>query len=134
MEVDMRIAALSLAACLVAGVAVAQPNAPQHAPPAGPNPPTTQPPNATVAPPNTTNEGHNPSVATTSNANDQVTPAKGSNSFSEGQAKSRIAERGYANVSDLKKDDDGVWRGTAEHSGRKTDVWLDYKGNVGETQ
>jgi hypothetical protein len=26
-----------------------------------------------------------------------------------------------------------VWRGTAQHSGRQVPVWLDYKGNVGET-
>jgi hypothetical protein len=125
----MKVAALTLAAGLLAGTAFAQPNAP-----AGPNsPPTPPPPTATVTPPNTTDtRGHNPAVANTSNANDEATPAKGSNSFTEGQAKSRIAERGYANVADLKKDDDGIWRGSAERNGQKTEVWLDYKGNIGE--
>ena len=33
----------------------------------------------------------------------------GANSFTEGQAKSRIEEKGFKNVSDLKKDDAGVW-------------------------
>ena len=38
---------------------------------------------------------------------------KGANSFTEGQAKSRIASAGFSDVSELKKDDQGVWRGTA---------------------
>jgi hypothetical protein len=117
----MRFAAITVAACLVSGIAAAQPtNPPPH------------PPNATVAVPNTS-ESHNPAVATRSNANDTVAPAKGSNSFTEGQAKDRIAQRGYSNVGGLKKDDDGVWRGTALHSGQQVPVWLDYKGNVGES-
>ncbi len=117
----MKLIPFAAAACLTAGVAVAQP--------------ATNPPNSTVAPANTTaNESHNPAVATTSNANDSVAPAKGSNSFTEGQAKDRIAQRGYANLADLKKDDDGVWRGTAQHGGKAVQVWLDYKGNVGEAR
>jgi protein CpxP len=115
---------LSVATCLLAGVAVAQ-----TATPTPPNPP-----NATVAPPNTTGPSHNPAVAATSNANDTTAPAKGSNSFTEAQAKDRIGQRGYSNVSDLRKDDAGVWRGHAQHSGSSdVQVWLDYKGNVGET-
>ena len=92
------------------------------------------PPNATVAPPNiTTDQSHNPAVANTTNANDTAAPAKGSNSFTEAQAKDRIGQRGYSNVADMKKDDAGVWRGHAQHSGSDVQVWLDYKGNVGET-
>ena len=34
-------------------------------------------------------------------------PVKGANSFTEGEAKSRIEKMGFANVSDLKKDDHG---------------------------
>jgi len=60
-------------------------------------------------------------------------PAKGSNSFTESQTRARLAERGYLNATDLKKDDDGIWRGTAQQNGQPVDVWLDYKGNVGET-
>jgi hypothetical protein len=119
----MKFAAVTVAACLVGGVAAAQ----------TPSPPANSP-NASLAPPkSTSSESHNPAVATTSNANDTVAPAKGSNSFTEGQAKDRIAQRGYSNVGGLKKDDDGVWRGTAQNSGRQVPVWLDYKGNVGET-
>jgi len=117
-----KVLTLSVATCLLAGVAVAQ------------TPNRSNPPNATVAPPNTTtDQGHNPAVAATSNANDSTVPVKGANSFTVGEAQSRIAQRGYVNVSDLKKDNEGVWHGTAQHSGSDVKVWLDYKGNVGET-
>jgi hypothetical protein len=57
-------------------------------------------------------------------------PVAGANSFTEGQARSRIEGAGYSDVSDLQKDDQGVWRGTAMRSGSRTDVALDYQGNV----
>ena len=57
-------------------------------------------------------------------------PVKGRNSFTEGEAKSRIEKAGFANVSGLKKDDSGVWRGTAVKDGQSVDVSLDYQGNV----
>jgi negative regulator of sigma E activity len=117
----MKVIPLAIAACVTAGVAMAQQ--------------ATNPPNSTAAPANTTtSRSHNPAVATTSNANDSAAPAKGSNSFTEAQAKDRIAQRGYTNVADLKKDNDGVWRGTARHSGQAVQVWLDYKGNIGEAR
>ena len=117
----MRAIALATAACLFTGIAVAQQ--------------ITNAPNSAVAPPSTTtDQSHNPAVATTSNANDSAAPAKGSNSFTEGQAKDRIAQRGYTNVADLKKDDDAVWRGTAQHGSGAVRIWLDYKGNVGEAR
>ena len=68
------------------------------------------------------------------NANNPAAPVAGANSFTEGQAKDRIAQRGYSNVADLKKDDAGVWRGTAQHGSNPVQVWLDYKGNVGEAR
>ena len=57
-------------------------------------------------------------------------PAAGANSFTEGQAKSRIESNGYANVSDLRKDDQGVWRGKAMKDGKSINVSLDFQGNV----
>ncbi len=54
----------------------------------------------------------------------------GANSFTEAQAKSRIESKGYTNVSGLKKDDSGIWRGTATLNGRTGPVSLDYQGNV----
>ena len=57
-------------------------------------------------------------------------PVAGANSFTEGEAKSRIEARGFANVSELRKDDQGIWRGKAMHNGRSVDVALDFQGNV----
>jgi len=73
---------------------------------------------------------NNQAVATTS-AN-AATPAKGANSFTSGEAKSRIEKSGFSNVGGLTKDDNGVWHGTAQKGSSQTNVWLDYKGNIGE--
>jgi hypothetical protein len=72
----------------------------------------------------------NQAVATT-DAN-APTPAKGSNSFTEGQAKSRLEKEGFVDVGPLKKDRDGVWRGSGKKGGQQVSVWVDYKGNVGQ--
>jgi opacity protein-like surface antigen len=64
------------------------------------------------------------------NTNNPGAPAAGANSFTEGQARSRIEEAGYSNVSGLTKDEDGIWRGKASKAGRAVDVALDYQGNV----
>jgi len=61
---------------------------------------------------------------------DKNAPLPGANSFTEGQAKSRLEANGYSNVSGLKKDDNGVWRGTATHAGAQVSVSLDYRGNI----
>jgi hypothetical protein len=57
-------------------------------------------------------------------------PAAGANSFTEGQAKSRIESNGYANVSELRKDEQGVWRGKAMKDGKSVNISLDFQGNV----
>jgi hypothetical protein len=57
-------------------------------------------------------------------------PVKGSNSFTENEARSRIEKQGFTNVGALKKDDDGIWRGTGTKSGQQVAVALDYQGNV----
>ena len=57
-------------------------------------------------------------------------PVAGANSFTEGQAKSRIEDAGYTGVSDLKKDDNGVWRGKAAKGGTSSNVSIDFQGNV----
>lgn len=56
---------------------------------------------------------------------------EGSNSFTEGQARSRMEEAGYTNVTDLQKNDQGIWQGKAQKDGRSVTVGLDYKGNIG---
>jgi hypothetical protein len=74
-------------------------------------------------------DSNQPVATTTANA---PQPAKGANSFTEGEARKRIEKEGFGAVSDLKKDSDGVWRGHATKSGASVAVWLDYKGNVGQ--
>jgi hypothetical protein len=71
----------------------------------------------------------NQAVATT-NAN-APQPAKGANSFTDGEARRRIESNGYTEVTGLQKDADGIWHGTAKKGGNTVKVWLDYKGNVG---
>jgi hypothetical protein len=61
---------------------------------------------------------------------DDGAPLKGANSFTEGQAKDRATAQGVESVSGLKKDDDGIWRGTATQSGKTVQIAVDYKGNV----
>ncbi|QBM75176.1 hypothetical protein E2E30_04940 [Sphingomonas sp. AAP5] len=72
---------------------------------------------------------HNPAIKD-SDVGHVATPASGSNSFTEAQARGRIAKAGYAGVSKLAKDRDGVWRGVAMRHGKRVQVGLDYKGNV----
>jgi len=57
-------------------------------------------------------------------------PVSGANSFTEGQARSRIESNGFTNVSGLNKDSNGVWRGKAMKDGKSIDVSLDFQGNV----
>ena len=61
---------------------------------------------------------------------DAGAPLKGANSFTEGQAKDRVLSHGMTGVSALKKDDDGIWRGTAQQDGKPVQVAVDFKGNV----
>ena len=63
-------------------------------------------------------------------ANMPAAPAKGANSFTEAQAKSRIEAKGFTNLTGLAKDKDGIWRGKGMKGGSSHDVALDYQGNV----
>ena len=73
----------------------------------------------------------NSAINTQDSSNRQVNaPVSGANSFTEGQAKSRIEKMGFADVIDLKKDDNGVWRGRAMKGGQMVDVSVDFQGNV----
>jgi hypothetical protein len=56
--------------------------------------------------------------------------SKGANSFTEGQARDRLRQHGYGQVSALSKDPDGIWRGSAVRNGHQVHVSLDYKGNI----
>ena len=74
-------------------------------------------------------EPGNPAVKDT-NRNTAAAPVTGANSFTEGEAKSRIESRGFANVTQLRKDEQGIWRGRAQRNGTMVDVALDFQGNV----
>jgi hypothetical protein len=70
-----------------------------------------------------------PAIAT-STTQSPAAPIAGANSFTEGQAKSRIEAAGYTDVSGLVKDKDGIWRGKASKAGATMTVSLDYQGNI----
>lgn len=74
--------------------------------------------------------GRNEAVNTDSTQSTTGAPAPGANSFTEGEARRRIESNGFQNVMDLKKDDQGIWRGKATKDGKQTPVALDYRGNV----
>ena len=59
-----------------------------------------------------------------------ATPVAGKNSFTMAEAKSHIEDKGYTNVTALKMDRDGVWRGMAKKDGKSGPVTVDYQGNV----
>ena len=121
---------VAVAASLLAGQALAQYNSPSNPPAQAPK--AEKAPAATAAPQATTPAAkgpQNPAVRT-EEGNNAARPVAGANSFTEGEAKSRIEARGYANITELKKDDMGIWRGKAQQNGRSVTVALDYQGNV----
>ena len=67
---------------------------------------------------------------TTPPKTDDKAPVAGANSFTEGQAKSRIEGAGFAQVTGLKKDNQGIWRGSAMQNGKRVNVSVDFRGNV----
>ena len=79
-------------------------------------------------PPAQSGPGNN--AVNSSGQNNSNAPVAGRNSFTEGQAKSKIEEAGFSNVSGLTKDDNGIWRGKANKGGSSTNVSVDFQGNV----
>lgn len=61
---------------------------------------------------------------------DDGSARRGANSFTQAQAREHIAKSGFTAVSALRKDKNGVWRGTAKKGGHTMHVGLDFKGNV----
>lgn len=70
-----------------------------------------------------------PAVSTSGEQNPGA-PVAGKNSFTEAQAKSRIEEAGYTDVSGLKLDDQGIWRAMGSKDGKHGNVALDFQGNI----
>jgi periplasmic protein CpxP/Spy len=101
----------------------------QSAPATTPStPPVTTPPAPAVNQP--TGGPNSPPIAEPANAIDTTGVAPGANSFTEAQARSRLRDNGYSQVSALKKDQNGIWRGSAEKSGTSVHVSVDYKGHI----
>jgi hypothetical protein len=57
-------------------------------------------------------------------------PLPGANSFTENQARERLETGGFSGVTNLRKDDQGIWRGTAMRNGASVPVAVDYRGNI----
>ncbi|MGV2186571.1 PepSY domain-containing protein [Rhizobium rhizogenes] len=57
-------------------------------------------------------------------------PVQGKNSFTEDQVRSRLAAGGFGTITDLKLDDQGVWRASAVKDNKPVRVALDYQGNI----
>ena len=74
--------------------------------------------------------GPNNNAINSAGQNNSNAPVAGRNSFTEGQARSRIEAAGYTNVSALQKDANGVWRGKATKGGATSNVSVDFEGNV----
>ena len=74
--------------------------------------------------------GPNNNAVNSPGQNNSNAPVAGRNSFTEGQAKSKIEEAGYTSVTALVKDDNGVWRGKAQKGGASANVSVDFQGNV----
>ena len=72
-----------------------------------------------------------PQGGTTGSVNMNTRLEPGANSFTEGQVRSRLEQAGMRDVTDLRKDDQGIWRGKAMQNGRSVTVGFDFKGNVG---
>lgn len=78
-----------------------------------------------------------PASGTTGPATPSAPPAvnaapleNGANSFTEAQARSRLEQAGLAGIGELKKDDQGIWRGRAMRNGAAVAVGVDFRGNI----
>ncbi len=143
------LAAAVLAAGLAAATAQTAPSTGNMGTTNPANPPATNPGNTAPG----ANTGSNTSGTTTGSSNPAVNPGgnapsgvnasgqativsltaleKGANSFTEGQARTRLEGAGLSNVTELQKDDQGIWRGKAMRNGQSVTVGFDYKGNIG---
>ena len=110
---------------VVAALAISTGTAFAQTPPAQ-TPPAQRP--AAQTPPAQSGPGNN--AVSSPNTNNSAAPVSGANSFTEGQARSRIEVSGFTGISELRKDDNGVWRGKATRDGKSVNVSLDFQGNV----
>ena len=76
-------------------------------------------------------EPETPAIATPDSKNPSA-PVPGETSVTEAQAKERIQDKGYTDVSALTKGEDGIWSASAMKDGKAFEVKLDYQGNITE--
>jgi hypothetical protein len=87
---------------------------------------------STTQPKNNSSGSSNPAVTHKPADSPQTTGAvePGANSFTEAQARSRLEAQGFSTVTELRKDDQSIWRGRAQKDGKSVSVGIDYKGTV----
>ena len=102
--------------------------APSTAPMMSPGANAGTPPRPTAAMPSTSPAPA--AVSSAANPRTTAAPVPGANSFTMREARTRIGRAGYTGVQALKKDNAGIWRGTAMKDGKSVPVALDYQGNV----
>ncbi|GGJ44729.1 hypothetical protein [Neoroseomonas lacus] len=88
------------------------------------------PPAATPSPPSTPPRT---AAAPASEANHIVAASeleRGANSFTEGQARGRFEDAGFANIQNLMKDEAGFWRGRGMRNGATVDLAMDFRGRI----
>ena len=107
----------ALALALTLTGANAQTTPPATTPPASTAPSMPTPPPASTA----------PSTAPAINA---APLEPGANSFTEAQARRRLEDAGLTAITELTKDDQGIWRGRGTRGGTAVSVGLDFRGNI----
>lgn len=74
-------------------------------------------------------EATTPAVATPETTN-PTAPVAGANSFTEAQTLERLTDAGFAAITELRLDSDGLWQAKALKDGKAVAVSLDYQGNI----
>jgi len=134
-----------LAAALLlggSGLALAQSTAPsattsnpQTAPTVSPSSPAARDPGVNPNAAGTSMGARESGASSNPNANAPRSDAgleRGANSFTEGQARRRIEDHGYTNVSQLHKDQNSIWQAEAMKNGTRVKIGVDFRGNVAE--
>ena len=62
----------------------------------------------------------------------QPTLQAGANSFTEAQARRRMRDHGYTQITKMHKDQNSIWQAIAMKGGRQVRVGLDFRGTVAE--
>ena len=55
---------------------------------------------------------------------------QGRTSFTESQARDRMEQAGFTRISELRLEENGIWRAMADRDGRPLRLGLDYRGTV----